>query len=391
VTRQAVWIAIALAAAGVLSAVWFLNNFEQVPVTRHEASKPEARRNPYLALERFLARMGREPARADNFGVLDAMGGADVLILDRNRRRSLDGPRGERLLAWVESGGYLLVAAEQSGVDDPLLQALGVEWAPAAVGECRSDDAPATPESGAEDMPGEPPATTVQVPGSTKELTLETGFLGLKPTGPEPTWRVEGAGRGAALLHFERGRGHVTVVADLARLADNRQIGRRDHAELVWTLLQHHRPEGRVWLASRLEVPTLGQWLAESAWMVLASAALLLAAWLGRIVPRFGGLAPEPVTQRRSLSEHLTAMGRFVAASGGLTFLLEAVRAAFQARLALRHPALASLPVADQRKALARIAGLPPEDLRHALETAPRGRAGFTDAVATLQKLELRL
>ncbi|MCK7491623.1 MAG: hypothetical protein MZW92_07960 [Comamonadaceae bacterium] len=82
--------------------------------------------------------MGREPARADNFGVLDAMGGADVLILDRNRRRSLDGPRGERLLAWVESGGYLLVAAEQSGVDDPLLQALGVEWAPAAVGECRS-------------------------------------------------------------------------------------------------------------------------------------------------------------------------------------------------------------------------------------------------------------
>ena len=32
-TRQAVWIAVALAAAGVLSAVWFLSNFEQVPVT----------------------------------------------------------------------------------------------------------------------------------------------------------------------------------------------------------------------------------------------------------------------------------------------------------------------------------------------------------------------
>ncbi|MCK7491624.1 MAG: hypothetical protein MZW92_07965 [Comamonadaceae bacterium] len=111
------------------------------------------------------------------------------------------------------------------------------------------------------------------------------------------------------MLHSERGRGHVTVVADLARLADNRQIGRRDHAELVWTLLAapSARRQGVAGEPAR-QVPTLGQWLAESAWMVLASAALLLAAWLGRIVPRFGGLAPEPVTQRRSLGEHLTAM-----------------------------------------------------------------------------------
>jgi hypothetical protein len=382
--------AVALLAGVVLASAWFLANFEQVSVTRREAAGPEARRNPYLALERFLARMGRRTERIADRRALDGLGRPDVLILDRHRRRALDGRRGERLLAWVEAGGYLVVAAEPPGVDDPLLEALGVEWAPAGAAECPADDAPAALPPEGEDPSDETPWTAARIPGAAAALAIETGPFGLRSSA-SPAWRVDRAGRGAVLLHFERGRGHVTVLADLARLADNRRIGRRDHAEALWTLLQHYRPGGRVWLASRLEVPTLGQWLVESAWMALASAALLLAAWLARIVPRFGGLAPEPAVQRRSLGEHLAAMGRFVAARGGLTFWLDILRAALHARLALRHPAIASLPAAERRQALARIARLPPEDLRQALEGALRGRAAFTDAVSTLQQLELRL
>jgi hypothetical protein len=387
-TRQAVWIGVGALAALVLALAWFLANFEQVPVTRREAAAPEARRNPYLALERFLARMGREPVRMPRLDALDGLGAGDVLILDRNRRRVLDGAQGRRLLAWVEGGGHLIVAAELPGVDDPLAQALGVEWAPVAA-ECRADDA--APGRAGPGTAEEPAAITAQLPGAERPLALDAGFLGLRTVQGEPAWQAAGMGSGAMLLHFARGDGQVTVLADLARLADNLRIGRRDHAEILWALLRHYRPEGRVWLATRLEIPTLGQWLAESAWMVLVSASLLLAAWLAHVVPRFGGLAPAAAAERRSLRDHLAAMGRFLAASGGLTFLLETVRGALQARLALRHPALVALPPAERRKALARIARLPAEELRHALEATPRGRGGFTEAIAALQQLEQRL
>ena len=40
-----------------LAAGWFYTHFEQVTVKTHAPPEAEARRNPYLALERFFARM----------------------------------------------------------------------------------------------------------------------------------------------------------------------------------------------------------------------------------------------------------------------------------------------------------------------------------------------
>jgi hypothetical protein len=173
---------------------------------------------------------------------------------------------------------------------------------------------------------------------------------------------------------------------------DNRQINQLDHAELIWALLQRYQPQGELRLAARMTVPTLWQWLVESAWMALISAALLIALWLWRIIPRFGGTIATPISERRDLVQHLVAIGRSVWREGGITHWLNVVRQAVHKRLSLRHPYLYRQDASEQRIALAKIAGCKTKDIQTAL-TSGQALApdDFTVAMQTLQRLDQRL
>lgn len=60
-SREGIWTAVVVALVG-LGATWFFLNFERVAVRERVGMSGEARRNPYLALERLSERMG-QPAR----------------------------------------------------------------------------------------------------------------------------------------------------------------------------------------------------------------------------------------------------------------------------------------------------------------------------------------
>ena len=62
--RRRLWVVLlALLAVGFL-AVWLVGRLERVPVPVREAPQAEARRNPYLALERLTAALGATAAAA---------------------------------------------------------------------------------------------------------------------------------------------------------------------------------------------------------------------------------------------------------------------------------------------------------------------------------------
>ena len=124
-TRKIVWSLVAVAVLATLAGLWFLQNFEQVPVTTREGPQKEALRNPYLALERLFSELGRPIERVQSPRLLDALPATGVLILDSNRRRNVDPARAERLLEWVNRGGYLITVPESDG-NDPLLTKLGL-------------------------------------------------------------------------------------------------------------------------------------------------------------------------------------------------------------------------------------------------------------------------
>lgn len=383
-TRRMVWSALLLVAAVVLLGSWFVAKFEQVPAERWTPPAGEARRNPYLALERFLNDMGRPLQRATDATRLDRLPAGGVLILDSHRRAHLSPARTARLMDWVAAGGYLIVAAEAPGIADPVLEFFEVN--------CCGPAAQPTASGKARNQPF-PRSLTVAIPGAPR--ALQTDFIPgrLSPGQTPPDWQAGAPNQPAQMLHFHLGSGQVTLLSSLAALADNQHIGHLDHAELLWTLLATYQPERRrpVILLSRLASPTLADWLLDSAWTAAFSLAVLIALWLWSVVPRFGQARPPVPPARRELREHLAAIGRYVWRVGGLAFWLDTARAACRNRLALRHPGLVDLPPADQALALAKLSGHPAELIAAALHRDAQSPQSFTLALRTLRHLERTL
>lgn len=370
-----------------LAAGWFYTHFEQVTVKTHAPPEAEARRNPYLALERFFARMGRPLQRQADARFLDTLPAGGVLILDAARRIHMTPERVEHLLRWVEQGGYLIVSPDFPG-EDPLLARFGVsrfipgqspEKSPAT--EEEADAVAPLPASG---------SLTVRIPGAPRPFLADPPTLGLQPGKIAPSWTAGRPRQGTQYLHFAHGSGHVTLISGLSSQFSNFTIGQHDHAEILWTLVQTYQPHlsGPITLVTRLQTPSLWQWLAEYAWTALISGLALLLLWLWRVVPRFGVPQPDPEPDRRQLREHLAAVGRYVWRSGGLEYWLAIARDSFQSRLALRHPAIAALPPAEQAEALARLTRRSAAQIAEALLGPAGSVSSFTSAMRTLRNLE---
>lgn len=372
-TRRVVWTSLLLAAVLAVFATWLTLNLERVPVQTREPPQEEARRNPWLALERLTARLGGQLTRASDARILDRLPGG-TLLLDRQRAHLLTPERLRRLLAWVEAGGYLITVAEHPDLADPLLDSLGVKRVPPPGSQARKS----------------PAVVEVALPGAARPLKLAASGYLLAAGERQPAWSAGPRGRGEQVLHFRVGRGEVTVAGALDGQLSNRQIGQLDHAELYWELLRRYDPSPRpqVLLLSRLQMPTLFAWLWEKAWAACIGAALLIVLWLWRIIPRFGSARPEAPAARRELREHLAAIGRYQWRSGGLSALLAAAREHFHARLLRRQPTIAALSVAAQPAALAALSNRPAVRIAAALDGPVDSPHAFTDALRTLRNLE---
>lgn len=373
-TRRVVWTSVLMLAALTLLAVWLMLNLERVPVHSREPPQGEARRNPWLALERFTAHMGGHLMRASDARILDHLPAGGTLFLDRRRAHLLPAERVRRLLAWVEDGGYLIVVAEPPGVADPLLDSVRVR---------HMDLAPTPSEE-------RPLVVQVTLPGAARPLALEPSRSVLKAGERKPAWTASQRGRGEQWLHFGVGRGQLTVASALDDHLSNRHIGERDHAELYWSLLSRYdrSPQPQVLLLSRLQMPTLREWIWENARAACIAAAVVLGLWLWRIVPRFGSTLPEAPPARRELREHLAAVGRYQWRSGALAALLLPAREHFRSRLALRQPTIAVLPTAAQAAALAALCQRPAGRIAAALDGPAETPHAFTDALRMLRNLE---
>lgn len=407
--RVVLWSVVAALVVATGGAFWFLRNYERVAIRRRDAPKAEARRDPYLALDRFLTRMGRPPVRTSDADVLRSLPVDAALVLDRHREYHLNPGREAALRAWVEQGGYLLVVPEGFGAPDRLVEALGLTR-PSSTRRLDSDDEENDDGSGedrarAQESDGGPPTNPLQVrpnlpwpgplrtvdvsvPGARRPLTIRV-FGQFNVGDIVPDWSAGDKPPALQVAHFRQGRGAVTVVEGLGDLASNVLIGEHDHAELVWALLQRYRPIGPIIVLARLQSMSLWSWLATHARAALVSALVCLVLWLWHVAPRFGQVTPPASPDRRQLREHLRAAGRFVWRQGGSNAWLTVVRNALDERMARRLPPGLS---ADERvRALAGQTGLSPEAIARALRAPADNAASFLAISRTLQQLERSL
>jgi len=323
------WVAplavLALVGAGV---VWFVSAYERAPAREWVGPSGEARRNLYLAAERFAARMGLATRELRSLPELATLKPDSVLLLP-SRRQALDPRRMQEIVAWVEEGGHLIAEAELVGVADPLFELLGVERAAAP--------APAKP-------------VPIELPGGRKLAVSIFGAMTLQAAGTNA----------ARYVSFPHGDGMVSALAGL-QFARNQVIGNEDNAAFLWHLLSLTRAaELQVYL--RPERLSLWAFLVQHAAPVLVATAALLALWLWRIAPRFGPVRPDAPPARRRLLDHLRASGRFYWAQGLRGRLAIAARDAALRAITRAQPDFAASSAAERVARVCALAAIPGEE-----------------------------
>jgi hypothetical protein len=359
----------------------------------------EARKNPYLALDQFLARMGARTEFARSPVQLSRPPEKGVLILAGRRLAFMNPQRVREIDAWVRRGGLLVVEAESLGIDDPLLDNYGIErdipegsrGTPEERRAARKRETEKREARKAE-AKGDPRSeytATILWPGASKPLRVRQPGPGLRIAGEgEPAKLVSAmAGDRLVLVAFDADAGRVVALSSLNFLR-NRDMGELNHAEFAWRLATGAPQQRASMLFLRVPSPSLWAWIRENAWPVVISAMILLLLWLGRIVPRFGPLEPEPPPVRRSLVEHLRAAGRFVWSRGDAQKLIEAARDRVWRTALRRRGGLAGLAHSKAHDTLVSLTGQAPATVQRALHGAGNNPATFVTTAAALQDLE---
>ncbi|CAN5193028.1 DUF4350 domain-containing protein [soil metagenome] len=376
-TREHLLAVILLVVATASGAWWFSTHFERRMVDERTPPSAEARRNPWLAAQRFVVEMGRPARTVDRFPVDESLERHAVLVMAAGRT-AMSSEQIESLLAWINRGGHLIVESNGMRSRDTVLDALGVARTEMSY-EDESDDAaddqdddrkgsddtrkdaddkepaPAPPAKGMRRLP--PDSLAIGVGDRHLNVTMHGGE---SIDMPNADWTVSRAS-GVFVAHQQRGEGQVTVVNDIRFARPRWTIGKLDNAEFLWYLVTR-APLDEVVFAYEPDNGSLLAWLVEHALPVLVMTVALLLAWLWRVVPRFGPVRALGTASQRSLRDHLHATGRFLWDSGERSLLAEAVRQQVFAPVRREHPGFDTLPLSERRAALAASLSIAPEE-----------------------------
>ncbi len=365
----------ALLAAGAW--FWFDANFERQTRTVEVEQSPEARRNPFLAAERFLQRLGVDARSSAGIELLRSPpASGDMLIVDG--LPPLSAARRQQLLDWLIGGGEMLVEAmdvlepdDEPGTDDLLAEFGAV---------LRMDDSA-------------PAEVVAEIDADGVAEPVRAGFLGryyLEDAYGESIGAI-GADDRPRLLQYAVGDGLLFVVSD-TRWLSNSGIGDHDNALLLdWVAAERDT----VWLLHDVAVPPLALLIWHAAPAAVIASALLIVALLWGQGGRLGPLLPAPPDRRRDLLEHLRAAGEFLWRLGRGGLALQQTRRRVERGWLRRHPPLRALDEAARAERIALLCRLPMTDVRRALyapigDDRVRDHLGLIRISETLRRLSRR-
>jgi hypothetical protein len=357
----------ALLLLGALLTVWFINNFEYVSEQVRGSMGAEARRNPLLAAEYFLTRIGVSAQSQTGRQLLIEPPQEPGLLLVRDLGPPFASSRLASLLAWVERGGILVVtpgSAMEEGAGHPLLQQFDVML--------ESDE-----------LTEEEEAVAVSLPWSEDELQIafdSTRWFSVESE--NSYWEAPDDGF-PRLVSFPWGAGSVTFLSD-NRFLTNSLIGERDHAFLLASLA---KGADKAWLLYNSQMPSLLTLLWRQAPFLMVSLALFAAALLWHLRHSDGPLISQPATGRRNLLEHLRATAEFAWRHNPSVGLLEAACDEVEKRWLTSHPLLQQMDGRERCDWLAKRTGMTSDALYNALYSRQGDTAQFIKNTIILQRL----
>ncbi|MCU7915142.1 MAG: DUF4350 domain-containing protein [Candidatus Thiodiazotropha sp. (ex Gloverina cf. vestifex)] len=348
---------------------WFWANFERVSKEVRTDMSAEARRNPWLAAERLLDRLGMQVESRSGRHYLTLPPDEIGALFVKDLGAPLPQARQTDLLNWVESGGHLVVSPGRL-IDDetnhPLLEYFGIELSST---ETESDDT--------ED------ARVIALPGNDEELTIEFD--------PDRWFLVESdyeywktpADDFPNLLIFSWGEGWITFLTD-NRYWDNSRIGDSDNALLLARLTADY---DQAWLLYSTQMPSLLRLLWQWAPYLIASLTVLILLMLWRMTEQIGPRRFLAYSQRRNLLEHLKAASEYAWRTDPATGLLEGARRQVEKRWLASHPLLLRLEPPARCQWLAERTGLTPQSIEQALYGCEGESGQLIKTTVNLQRL----
>ena len=359
----------------------FLYNFELVEEEQRSGYSAEAKRNPLLAAQRFLNKQGYT---VQNIRGLDNLkpGSGDAIFISYSRELEQQANR-EWLLEWIKQGGHLVLEL-QSGNDmdgvsknTPFLDTLGVKPVHRNV---LFDDFVAEEKD-------------LQIFRDREHLKarfLPQHSLDLDEDGEAEPVLFISDGNGPHIVEFPFGRGVYTVVSEFD-LWKNHNIGELDHAALLAHLLGDHAGQASsttLWLVMRKLRPSLLTLLWNNAWQFVIALLTALALGLWYLSNRFGPGLQLDDAQRRSLMEHIEAIGQFEWRMDKAEHLLSAVRREVQLELERRFPELPHKARDETTSWLAEKLKIPEQDIITALHSPCESQTAFTQCIKILQSIK---
>ena len=294
----------ALAVIAAWGTAWFLQNFERATREVSSGYSKEARRNPFLAAERFLHRIGGHAESIASNDLWRELPSSNDTIIVYHYMPPAGAVRRQALKDWVSKGGHLVVSA-----DDTLL--------------ADDDEASDTGRKGKNDRrrsknkkpQGLLAELGVRVHRRSFSLLDEKGkkdgddvfaikfadyadpvqvrfrsLRYLEDLDGEATAAVP-CYQGYCLLQYDVGDGLVTVLSDNSFLT-NSNIGDHDHALAL--------------------MPSLPELMWRYGPQALIAIGVMLALWLWRMGSRLGPALPPLGRPRRDIGEHLEASANYL-------------------------------------------------------------------------------
>jgi hypothetical protein len=355
---------VALACAAI--AGWVVHETRWVEIDVDEGERGAAATDPVYTLRRLLEANG---ATLEMRTTLEPLPPPNATLLLNSTFWNIFPGRSERLKAWVQNGGHLVVQGMHEGADKDL------RWLPVSFFVPKPRRPASAPASAPGDVVGAtlPPAQDssqrppvvpaarhepdqpfdhpfkgsrrgqwgdcqdFREPDGTPSPAYDAGrvYRGcanvqpLRAVAPAtPTWSLVNRQQGVLAMRVPYGKGSVTGVSFLAVL-HNRSLLQADNGLITSAILQAG-PGRAVWIVedeSREALP-LWMWHEARTPTLLILAAVLLSLW--RLLPRFGPREAAPPQARRSMGEQVSGTGQFIAAADPRA-LHDATRRAFEA------------------------------------------------------------
>lgn len=379
--RQPTIVLIGLLAC-VLFAAWFFTTHEKVTSTEYVGYHGEARFNDFLAAEMLLNELGIGADSHSSLTPSDWLPGeGDTLITRVSPTISVD-VESFLLLDWATNGGHLVLLPphQDSVMTDDLAARLGFGYTRLDPDEFE----PVEPES-------EPDPAELDAEDWEEWMRFWEMPYRISVVDEAAFAQTLSDDHGVIAARRRYGSGFVTVIANSSYFS-NGSIREPENARLLLDTVDGWIEPGKVWLVFSAKFPSLWQVIWSAAPWVVIGSALLLAAWLWSVMPRFGPPITAAPPVRRSIIEHVGAAGHFVWRNQGAAALASSSAAAVLHEAEVRHPGIGRLSAERQAEQIARMTNLPAQAILDVLvdQDEPRHRE-FTQNMRALQRIRKEL